>query len=77
MIFLQRQFFHLLHKSFDLVTVFMETKSVTSVMLLFYNILSDCHYSEVINSLLNAFRLKKKKIIPMLSRKAFETNSLK
>ena len=27
--------------------------------LLFYNILSDCHYSDVINSLLNAFRLKK------------------
>ena len=25
----------------------------------FYNILSDCHYSDVINSLLNAFRLKK------------------
>ena len=27
--------------------------------LLFHNILSDCHYSDVINSLLNAFRLKK------------------
>ena len=26
-----------------------------------YNILSDCHYFDVINSLLNAFRLKKKK----------------
>ena len=26
----------------------------------FYNILSDCHYFDVINSLLNAFRLKKK-----------------
>ena len=26
---------------------------------LFYNILSDCHYSDVINSLLNAFRLRK------------------
>ena len=29
-------------------------------MLLFYNILSDCHYSDVINILLNAFRLLKK-----------------
>ena len=26
---------------------------------LFYNILSDCHYFDVINSLLNAFRSKK------------------
>jgi hypothetical protein len=30
--------------------------------LLFYNILSDCHNFDVINSLLNAFRLKKKYI---------------
>ena len=28
-------------------------------VLLFYNTLSDCHYSDVINSLLNAFRWKK------------------
>ena len=28
-------------------------------ILLFYNILSDYHYSDVINSLLNAFRLKR------------------
>ena len=27
--------------------------------MIFYDILSDCHYSDVINSLLNAFRLKK------------------
>ena len=27
---------------------------------LFDNILSDCHYSDLINSLLNAFRLKKR-----------------
>ena len=31
-----------------------------SFFLLFYNILSDCHYFNVINSLLNAFRLKNK-----------------
>ena len=29
------------------------------LFLLFYNILSDCHYSDVLNILLNAFRLKK------------------
>ena len=31
-----------------------------SSFLLFYNILSDCHYSDEINYLLNAFRWKKK-----------------
>ena len=31
----------------------------TQFFLLFYNILSDCHYSDVINMLLNAFMLKK------------------
>ena len=34
--------------------------------LLFHNILSDCHYSDVINSLLNAFRLKKNSFISFL-----------
>ena len=29
----------------------------------FHNILSDCHYSDVINSLLNAFRLKKSYVV--------------
>ena len=32
-----------------------------NLKILFYNILSDCHYSDVINSLLNALSLKKKK----------------
>ena len=33
-----------------------------SSFLLFYNILSDCHNSDTIDYLLNAFRLKKKKL---------------
>ena len=33
----------------------------TYIFVLFYNILSDCHYSDVINGLLNAFSLKKNK----------------
>ena len=34
-------------------------KTLLSYIILFYNILSACHYSDVINSLFNAFRLKK------------------
>ena len=34
--------------------------AIRTSFLVFHNIRSDCHYSDVINILLNAFRLKKK-----------------
>ena len=39
--------------------IFSKTYLLYHFFILFYNILSDCHYSDVMNSLLNAFRLKK------------------